>query len=190
MRLIANQADNLALERIINEPKRGVGKTSLDKIEQISNETGMPMYEVVKNAQNYVPKIYSNTRPFIDLVEKYKKLAQIQSTKDQEEAGDVITIKNTEKSDLSKNVDIFDNEKILSNSENAETMETNEKITIPDLITSVLKESGYIDSLKTENTVEAESRIQNIGEFLTVAEEFEKESADKSLNEFLNNISL
>ena len=190
LRLIANQADNLALERIINEPKRGVGKTSLDKIEQISNETGMPMYEVVKNAQNYVPKIYSNTRPFIDLVEKYKKLAQIQSTKEQEEAGDVITIKNTEKSDLSKNVDIFDNEKILSNSENAETMETNEKITIPDLITSVLKESGYIDSLKTENTVEAESRIQNIGEFLTVAEEFEKESADKSLNEFLNNISL
>ena len=190
LRLIANQADNLALERIINEPKRGVGKTSLDKIEQISNETGMPMYEVVKNAQNYVPKIYSNTRPFIDLVEKYKKLAQIQSTKEQEEAGDVITIKNTEKSDLSKNVDIFDNEKILSNSENAETMETNEKITIPDLITSVLKESGYIDNLKTENTVEAESRIQNIGEFLTVAEEFEKESADKSLNEFLNNISL
>ena len=128
LRLIANQADNLALERIINEPKRGVGKTSLDKIEQISNETGMPMYEVVKNAQNYVPKIYSNTRPFIDLVEKYKKLAQIQSTKEQEEAGDVITIKNTEKSDLSKNVDIFDNEKILSNSENAETMETNEVI--------------------------------------------------------------
>jgi DNA helicase-2/ATP-dependent DNA helicase PcrA len=150
----------------------------------------MPMYEVVKNAQNYVPKIYNNTRPFIDLVEKYKKLAQIQSTREQEEAEDVITIKNTEKIDLSENADIFGNEKILSNIENAETMETNEKITIPDLITSVLKESGYIDSLKTENTVEAESRIQNIGEFLTVAEEFEKESADKSLNEFLNNISL
>ena len=165
LRLIANQADNLALERIINEPKRGVGKTSLDKIEQISNETGMPMYEVVKNAQNYVPKIYSNTRPFIDLIEKYKKLALIQG---QEEAETDTTTENLEESNSSEN----------------------EKIAIPELITSVLKESGYTDSLKNENTVEAESRIQNIEEFLTVAEEFEKESADKSLNEFLNNISL
>lgn len=166
LRLIANQADNLALERIINEPKRGVGKTSLDKIEQISNETGMPMYEVVKNAQNYVPKIYSNTRPFIDLIEKYKKMVQIRSTQEADE------------SNLTNIIEVpgEDNEE--------------QRLSIPDLITSVLKESGYIDSLKTENTVEAESRIQNIGEFLTVAEEFEKESADKSLNEFLNNISL
>lgn len=166
LRLIANQADNLALERIINEPKRGVGKTSLDKIEQISNETGMPMYEVVKNAQNYVPKIYNNTRSFIDLVEKYKKMVQIRSTQEADETN------------LTNIIEVpgEDNEE--------------QRLSIPDLITSVLKESGYIDSLKTENTVEAESRIQNIGEFLTVAEEFEKESADKSLNEFLNNISL
>ena len=166
LRLIANQADNLALERIINEPKRGVGKTSLDKIEQISNETGMPMYEVVKNAQNYVPKIYNNTRSFIDLVEKYKKMVQIRSTQEADETN------------LTNIIEVpgEDNEE--------------QRLSIPDLITSVLKESGYIDSLKTENNVEAESRIQNIGEFLTVAEEFEKESADKSLNEFLNNISL
>lgn len=166
LRLIANQADNLALERIINEPKRGVGKTSLDKIEQISNETGMSMYEVVKNAQNYVPKIYNNTRPFIDLIEKYKKMVQIRSTQEADETN------------LTNIIEVpgEDNEE--------------QRLSIPDLITSVLKESGYIDSLKTENTVEAESRIQNIGEFLTVAEEFEKESADKSLNEFLNNISL
>ena len=166
LRLIANQADNLALERIINEPKRGVGKTSLDKIEQISNETGMPMYEVVENAQNYVPKIYNNTRPFIDLVEKYKKMVQIRSTQEADETN------------LTNIIEVpgEDNEE--------------QRLSIPDLITSVLKESGYIDSLKAENNVEAESRIQNIGEFLTVAEEFEKESADKSLNEFLNNISL
>ena len=166
LRLIANQADNLALERIINEPKRGVGKTSLDKIEQISNETGMPMYEVVENAQNYVPKIYNNTRSFIDLIEKYKKMVQIRSTQEADETN------------LTNIIEVpgEDNEE--------------QRLSIPDLITSVLKESGYIDSLKAENNVEAESRIQNIGEFLTVAEEFEKESADKSLNEFLNNISL
>ena len=36
LRLVQNTADNLSLERIINEPKRGIGKTSLEKIESIS----------------------------------------------------------------------------------------------------------------------------------------------------------
>ena len=37
LRLIQNTADNLSLQRIINEPKRGIGKTSLEKIENIAN---------------------------------------------------------------------------------------------------------------------------------------------------------
>ena len=37
LRLIQNSNDNLSLTRIINEPKRGVGKTSLDKVEEIEN---------------------------------------------------------------------------------------------------------------------------------------------------------
>lgn len=37
LRLIQNTSDNLSLERIINEPKRGIGKTSLEKIESIAS---------------------------------------------------------------------------------------------------------------------------------------------------------
>ena len=36
LRLIQNTADNLSLQRVINEPKRGIGKTNLEKIENIS----------------------------------------------------------------------------------------------------------------------------------------------------------
>ena len=39
LRLIENPSDNLSLQRIINEPKRGIGKTSLDKIEEMSART-------------------------------------------------------------------------------------------------------------------------------------------------------
>ena len=53
LRLIQNPSDNLSLKRIINEPKRGIGKTSLDKIEELSNNTGVPMYEIIKNAEQY-----------------------------------------------------------------------------------------------------------------------------------------
>ena len=43
-------ADDLALVRIINEPKRGIGKTSLDKIEEMSENMGISMYEIIKEA--------------------------------------------------------------------------------------------------------------------------------------------
>ena len=36
LRLIQNPSDNLSLVRIINEPKRGIGKTSLDNVEQVA----------------------------------------------------------------------------------------------------------------------------------------------------------
>ncbi|MFR5683669.1 MAG: 3'-5' exonuclease, partial [Clostridia bacterium] len=53
LRLIHNTSDNLSLRRIINEPKRGIGKTSLDSIAQLSEQTGKSMYEIIKNAQDY-----------------------------------------------------------------------------------------------------------------------------------------
>ena len=138
LRLIANPSDNLSLERIINEPKRGVGKTSLENIEKISAENGISMYQVIKEADKFLPRIYQNTREFIKVIEELR-------------ATDV---------------------------------------PVSELIKQTLNKTGYTQALKNENTVEAESRIENLEEFLTVAMEFEKESADNNLNEFLESISL
>ena len=73
LRLIANPSDNFSLKRIINEPKRGIGKTSLDKIQEISENTGISMYEVIKNAAEYgLNKVYANAKDFIDLIEELR----------------------------------------------------------------------------------------------------------------------
>ena len=61
---------------------------------------------------------------------------------------------------------------------------------ISELIKQTLKKSGYTKALEDENTVEAENRIENLEEFLTVAMEFEEESADNGLSEFLEGITL
>ena len=53
-----------------------------------------------------------------------------------------------------------------------------------------LKKSGYTKALENENTIEAENRIENLDEFLTVAIEFEDESADNKLSDFLEGITL
>lgn len=50
IRLTINNLDEEALLRVINYPARGIGKTSTDKLEIVSNQTGMPIWEIIANA--------------------------------------------------------------------------------------------------------------------------------------------
>ena len=141
LRLINNPSDNLALKRIINEPKRGIGKTSLDKIQAISEQTGIPMYQIIKEADQYgLSRVYSNAQGFIEVIE------------------DLISKK--------------------------------DEYTITELIKHTLKETGYTKALEDENSIEAENRIENLEEFLTIAVQFEEEEADNDLSTFLEGITL
>ena len=141
LRLIQNSADNLSLKRIINEPKRGIGKTSIEKIENIAEQNETFMYNIIKNADQYgLNRVFLNSREFVNAIEELK----------------------SKKDDMP----------------------------ISELIKTTLKKTGYTKALEQENTIEAENRIENLEEFLTVAIEFEEEYAENSLSEFLEGITL
>ena len=141
LRLIFNTSDNLSLKRIINEPKRGIGKTSLDNIQDISDKTGKSMYEIIRYAEQYeLNRVKANSIQFVEVIEELRKQVN--------------------------------------------------QIPISELIKLTLNKTGYVKALENENTIEAESRIQNLEEFLTVAIEFEEQMAENTLAEFLESISL
>ena len=141
LRLIQNTSDNLSLKRIINEQKRGIGKTSLDSIAELANNEGISMYKIIKDAQQYgLNRIYLKSRDFINVIEELR-----QKQKD---------------------------------------------LTISELIKLTLKKTGYMQALKDEKTIEAENRIENLDEFLTVAIEFEEQFAENTLADFLEGITL
>ena len=141
MRLIANTSDNLSLKRIINEPKRGIGKTSLDNIQEISEKSGISMYDVIKDAQQYgLNRVFANSIEFVKIIEDLKK--------------------------------------------------RKEELSLSELLTEILNKSGYTKALELENTIEAETRIQNLEELMTVVIEFEEEEAENNLNAFLEGITL
>ena len=141
LRLIYNTSDNLSLIRIINEPKRGIGKTSIENIQKISEQTGISMYEIIKNAEQYgLNREFANSRDFIQTIEELRGIS--------------------------------------------------DKIEISELIKETLNKTGYTKALETENTQEAENRIENLEEFLTVAIEFEEQTADVTLGDFLETITL
>lgn len=65
-----------------------------------------------------------------------------------------------------------------------------EYLSVTELVEEVLEKSGYRDMLKAEKTLEAESRLENIDEFLSVTKSFEERSDDKSLIAFLTDLAL
>ena len=65
-----------------------------------------------------------------------------------------------------------------------------ENVTVAELISKVLDESGYIAELQQEKKPENESRIENLKEFIGVAKDFEKSGEIPNLENFLSHISL
>lgn len=63
-------------------------------------------------------------------------------------------------------------------------------ITVSQLLLHTLEKSGYVSALRAEGTGEAETRLQNLQEMLTVTQGFEADSPDRSLSAFLEHISL
>ncbi|OEH93391.1 DNA helicase PcrA [Bacillus solimangrovi] len=65
-----------------------------------------------------------------------------------------------------------------------------EYLSVTELVEELLEKSGYRDMLKNEKTLEAQSRLENIDEFLSVTQNFEKVNEDKSLVAFLTDLAL
>ena len=53
LRLIQNKTDNVAFRRIVNEPKRGIGDTTVDKVLSLAEEYGISAFDVALSAENY-----------------------------------------------------------------------------------------------------------------------------------------
>lgn len=65
-----------------------------------------------------------------------------------------------------------------------------QEVPVPDLLRAVIERSGYLLALEAQDDDEAEGRIENIYELINVAQQFQEESEDKSLEAFLAQISL
>ncbi|AYW48651.1 DNA helicase PcrA [Tetragenococcus osmophilus] len=73
-------------------------------------------------------------------------------------------------------------------------------LSMTELTKEVLQESGYYDELKAQNSLESQARLENLEEFLTVTQDFdkqyenmadeEKEAPENKLTVFLNDLSL
>lgn len=62
LNVINNKNDDVRLKRIINEPKRGIGQTTVNRATEIAEGLGLPLFEVLESADSYPALAHAATR--------------------------------------------------------------------------------------------------------------------------------
>ena len=79
--LINNPADNVRLMRIINEPKRKIGDSTVNAVYELANHYGEPMFEIMQNAHLYpvLSKAAGKLKEFTSLILGLRDIANVES---------------------------------------------------------------------------------------------------------------
>lgn len=74
--VIVNPRDDVRLRRIINEPARKIGMTTIDKIGELASAAGVPMMEIIAHVRDY-PALQRACAPLERFYEMYRELCDL-----------------------------------------------------------------------------------------------------------------
>lgn len=146
LKTIDNGKDDLAVRRIINVPKRGIGLTTINRVQEYAISREIGFYETLLAADGIpgIGRSAGKLESFAALIEHFK----------------------------------------------AES----EQMTIPELLDEIIETTGYVDELKADSDIEAESRLENIEELrnkiVAYEESCEEEGGKATLSGFLEEVAL
>ena len=147
LKLVANPNDSMSFNRIINTPKRGIGRVSVEKFMDVAQGNNLSLIDAFKHIN--ISGI--STRAAAKMSDFGAKLRDaIEYAKDHSVTG---------------------------------------------LTEKILQDFGYTGALKAEHTIEAETRLENLDEFLSVTKRFDdqyepEEDDANALSDFLAEVSL
>ncbi len=141
LHLINNNSDDLRLRRIINEPKRGIGDTTVNKAAEIAAGLGVSLFEVLRNADEYaaLSRAAVKITGFCNIIDQLTELS--------------------------------------------------ENLSISELFETMLQATGYATALSLEGD-EGKDRLENVKEFASNITQYELETDEPSLSDFLEQIAL
>lgn len=146
LRLVLNPDDDVSFSRVVNVPKRGLGQTTIDKLETYARSHGISLFEAAAHAgEAGISKRANDTlQQFIQLI---------------------LTLR-----------------------------QQKEFLPLTDLTETLFVRSGYREALELEKTLEAQSRVENLDEFLSLTREFDengtREGEIGALEQFLTDVAL
>lgn len=68
LRLLVNPSDTVSLKRVVNVPKRGIGKTTLDRLDNASDQLGVPLWEILSDETSVKTLAGRSAKPLLEFV--------------------------------------------------------------------------------------------------------------------------
>ena len=189
LRLICNPHDSMALQRVINTPARGIGKTTLETLERLALETGSSTWDALSAAisNRLIP-----SRALMALESFRQLILDAQAMMDPDFAGKLSAgVAATETDDADTGFEFGASSAGSSRSKDKKVRafrKPGDAATLPELIRFLLDRTGYIKALETEGSPEAFSRIENLKELANAAHDAEVRG--ETLAEFLDHAAL
>ena len=75
LKVLVNNSDNISLLRIINVPRRGIGKTTIQKLINISNNLNLPLWEVINDKESLIETIGRSSKGITQFTELMNELS-------------------------------------------------------------------------------------------------------------------
>ncbi len=146
LKTVNNSADDIAIKRIINIPRRGIGQTTINRVTKYSMDNEISFFDALCQAE-HIPgcsRAARNIGEFVDLIFSLRKKLQ------------------------------------------------DSLYSLEDLLNDIIDSTGYVRLLEAEDTVEAESRIENIDSLLGKVIRYEEECDEETptLEGLLEDIAL
>ena len=142
LKVVNNGQDDLAVRRIINVPKRGIGLTTVDRIQEYAIGRGISFLDSAYEVENIagMSRAIGKIQDFTNLIDDFREQAN--------------------------------------------------RMSVSELFSYIIEQTGYVDELAAEKTEEAEGRIENIDELLNKIVSYEESAEEPTLNELLEEIAL
>ncbi|MBF0492941.1 MAG: UvrD-helicase domain-containing protein [Deltaproteobacteria bacterium] len=173
--IISNPQDSLHLKRIINVPGRGIGKTSIEKLESLASARGLNLFDALSFPQEagIAGKTAQEVLKFLELLKTLRTSLEDQnlSSRSATPERDPVGLP-------------------LASTGSLASLEMTNNKKLSEWVKSLMEATGYIAELKAEKTIEAESRLENLQELLSVVADFEISNPQGTLSHFLEQITL
>ncbi|MEP3298869.1 MAG: UvrD-helicase domain-containing protein [Pseudoruegeria sp.] len=164
-RVVVSPEDDLAFERIVNTPKRGIGNVAQQKIQTMARDNGVSLIEgarLLLEANGLGGKAGTELRRLLDGFTRWRKLSR----------GPVLAV------DIDDSSVLDDEQAPLASQFGAPP------ISHLELAEIILDESGYTGHWQNDKTPEAPGRLENLKELVKALEQFE------NLQGFLEHVAL
>ncbi|CAN5578243.1 UvrD-helicase domain-containing protein [soil metagenome] len=208
LKLALNPHDSIALARVINSPPRGIGKQTLEEIDRRTRDTGLSHWEtislVIDKPEKLSARAVSALMTFRRIVLRLGELAgsvqsptpNVPSLSDADsEDGETGRRGDAEKRQIHiraverEAASASPHRSVSASPRPAPSLSLSSSSPVSDIVKTAILDTGYENALKSENTDEAEARLENLQELVNAAVDYDDQGIE-GLREFIDHSAL